>query len=80
MCKVTYRDANCVHPLKSAYSSFKMRTEEKNYVFNMSSSSRSTFIAAYVFFCMFRKRTREGASNTNIRKKINSIRIQLGTS
>lgn len=29
MCKVTYRDANCVHPLKSAYSSFKMRTEEK---------------------------------------------------
>lgn len=60
MCKVTDFNTICVHPLKSAYSLFKMRTAEKDYVFNMPSSSRLAFIAAYVFFvCAEREPAKE---------------------
>jgi len=50
MCEITYFNTICVHPSKSAHSLLKMRTAENDYVFNVSSSSRLAFIAAYVFF------------------------------
>ena len=38
MCETTYFNTICVHHLKSAYSLLKMRTTEKDYVFNASKS------------------------------------------
>lgn len=47
---ITYLNTICVHLLKSEYYLLKMRTAEKNYVFNASKSSSFVFIVAYVFF------------------------------
>lgn len=58
MCGITYFNTICVHHLKSAYSLFKMHTTEKDYVFNVPSSSRLAFIAAYMFLYVLKENPR----------------------